>query len=276
MLNRPNGATISHVSYASPFRTCWAPHCLRAACAANQNSLGTLLTIQIGGINLPGTRHFTSIWDYICRSLVLFLSPQAHWAVHSKCHCLPITLLEKQLQTYAERQDRKRGDRRSEFIWSHPEYHSWPWECISAYAVNISLDYQVQHIKTDPQLSSALREDQRPTAPPLVSLLIQTLCSTIDPVLRGDWPVRGWARRFHHTLSWQSLSSRSWPRHWAWRRSWRSCRGTALSVRSLASRTHMGSHLHELRLPTAVPNKQQTNGVALKLISTYHGTDAEH
>lgn len=112
--------------------------------------------------------------------------------------------------------------------------------------------------------------------PPLVSLLIQTLCSTIDPVLRGDWPVWGWARRFHHTLSWQSLSSRSWPRHWAWCRSWRSCRGTALSVRSLASRTHMGSHLHELRLPTAVPNKQQTNGVALKLISTYHGTDAEH
>lgn len=148
VLSRLNRAPISHVSYTSPFRTHWAPHCLRAACAANQNSLGTLLTIQIGGINLPGTRHFTSIWGYICRSLVLFLSPRAHWAVHRKSHCLPITLLEKQLQTYAERQDRKRGGRRSRGVHLvQPRVSLFtmrPWACISAYVVNISLEYPMR------------------------------------------------------------------------------------------------------------------------------------
>lgn len=75
--------------------------------------LGNTLNHTNCGINLPGTRHFTSIWDYICRSLVLFLSPQAHWAAHRRSHCLPVTLLEKQLEMYAERQDGKRGQERS-------------------------------------------------------------------------------------------------------------------------------------------------------------------
>lgn len=64
------------------------------AYGASQTSSGTLLTIQIGGINLPGTQHSTSIWGYICRSLVPFLSPQAHWAVHGKSQCPSITLLK--------------------------------------------------------------------------------------------------------------------------------------------------------------------------------------
>lgn len=168
VLSRLNRAPIGHVSYASPFRTRWAPHCLRAACAANQNSLGTLLTIQIGGINLPGTRHFTSIWDYICRSLVLFLSPRAHWAVHRKSHCLPITLLEKQLQTYAERQDRKRGGRRSGgSIWSNPKSHSLRWGHENAF----------QHM-----LWTSAWNTQWDSA-------VQIHTGTVRAVLRGDWPV---------------------------------------------------------------------------------------
>lgn len=63
----------------------------------------------------------------------------------------------------------------------------------------------------------------------------------------------------NHTLFWQSLSSRSWPRHWASHRSWRSCRGTALLVQSSVGRTRKGSHLHGLHLPRVAPDEQQTN-----------------
>lgn len=89
-----------------PIQTHWAPHCLRAAYGASQTSSGTRLTIQIGGINLPGTRHSTSIWGYICRSLVPFCSPQGYWAVHGKKPMSPHYALEKQLppRLYAERQ----------------------------------------------------------------------------------------------------------------------------------------------------------------------------
>lgn len=77
----------------------WAPHCLRGAYGASQTSSGTRLTIQIGGINLPGTRHSTSIWGYIFTSLELFCSPQGYWAVHRK---KPMSLhytLEKTITT---------------------------------------------------------------------------------------------------------------------------------------------------------------------------------
>lgn len=234
---------------------------------------------------------------------MLFLSPQAHRAVHRESHCFPIRLLEKQLQTYAERQDRKRGDGRSGgFIWSHPEYHSWAEamrmhfsgccerqpgilnEMVTFTERQIhgsrqcwgktrdQLPHTVFHDRSSPQLTPSLGP-QFGVSCGINAYKHYKSCAQRWLACLIAW---GWARCFHHTLSWQSLSSRSWPQHWAWRHSWRSCRETALSVRSLASQTHMGSHLHVLSLPTAVPNKQQTNGVALKWISTYHGTDAEH
>lgn len=152
--------TFSHFSYChvrsgtkqtqqSPNQPCelWKPIQDPLSAPLSESSMcsrpeffGNTLNHANCGVNLLGTRHFTSIWDCICISLVLFLSPQGHWAAHRRSHCLPVTFLEKQLEMYAERQDGKRGQERSGGgicgISRISFFRFRPWECILKYTTN--------------------------------------------------------------------------------------------------------------------------------------------
>lgn len=177
-------------------------------------------------------------------------------------------------------------------------FRFWPWECILKYTTNPCITNEtVQSPKHKDQICQCWGKIEAVTqhcthVPPAKKRL---MCPMIGPcwaeLLNPTWDnciqtlLELWPKSdcgnepgsfHHHTPSSQSLSSRSWQQRWASHHSWKSCKGKALLARSLVNQTHRGSHLHVLRLPTVVPNKQQTNWVRLKLISTHQGTDAEH